>query len=53
MATTDELYEALTEEDDIFADLDNALAGFDDLYVESGADPTSEDDNCVGGACKL
>ncbi len=53
MATIDELYEALAEEDDIFANLDNALAEFDDLYVEGGADPTSEDDNCVGGACKL
>lgn len=53
MATIDELYEALVEEDDIFANLDNALAVFDDLYVEGGADPTSEDDNCAGGACKL
>lgn len=50
MTTT---YEALAEEDDIFANLDNALVEFDDLYVEGGADPASEDDNCVGGACKL
>lgn len=53
MATIDELYETLAEENDIFANLDNALADFDDLYVEGGVDPTREDDNCVGGACKL
>ena len=53
MATTGELYEALAEEDDVFANLDNALAEFDDLYVDGGTDPASEDDNCAGGACKL
>ena len=51
MATIDELYEALA--DDVFTNIDNALSEFDDLYVEGGADPTSEDDNCTGGACKL
>lgn len=40
-------------QDDTFADLDDLLAQFDDLYVEGGADPATEDDNCAGGACKL
>lgn len=53
MATIGELYEALAEEDDVFSNLDNALAEFDDLYVDGGTDPASEDDNCAGGACKL
>lgn len=53
MATIGEPYEALAQEDDVFANLDNALAEFDDLYVDGGTDPASEDDNCAGGACKL
>lgn len=53
MTTINEFYEAFTEEDDIFSNLDNALAEFYDLYIDGGADPASEDDNCAGGACKL
>lgn len=39
--------------DDLFEDLDAALSAFDGEVVEGGADPTSEDDTCEGGACKL
>lgn len=53
MTIIDELYESLIEEDDFFINLDNALAEFDDLYAEGGADPAGESDDCVGGACKL
>lgn len=36
-----------------FDDLDNALSSFDGIYLEGGADPTLEDDNCTDGACKI
>lgn len=33
--------------------LDDALAQFDGVVVEEGVDAAAEDDNCVGGACKI
>lgn len=33
--------------------LDEALAQFDGVVVEEGVDAAAEDDNCVGGACKI
>lgn len=33
--------------------LDDALSAFDDATVEGGVDAAEEDDNCVGGACKI
>lgn len=42
------------EENDLDWDnLDDALAQFDGMVVEKGVDAASEDDNCVGGACKI
>lgn len=38
---------------DPFEDLDAALDGFSDMFVEGGADPATEDDTCAGGACKI
>lgn len=53
MTTLKEIYEAQSKKDDTFVDLDGLLSEFDDLYAEGGADPAGEDDDCVGGACKL
>lgn len=39
--------------DDIFDDLDSALADLADTYVDGGVDNSVSDDNCSGGACKL
>lgn len=39
--------------DDVFEEIDNILSEFDGVVVIGGADPTEEDDNCVGGACKI
>ena len=40
-------------EDDL--DLDNLdfLEQFDGVVVENGVDTAAEDDNCMGGACKI
>lgn len=35
--------------DEFEIDLDD----FDDIYVEGGADPSAEYDDCLSGACKL
>ena len=42
-----------TEDLDIFADIDIMLTEIAGVGVEGGADPSSEDDNCAGGACKI
>lgn len=34
-------------------DLDELLTQFDGVVVEQGVDAANEDDNCVGGACKI
>ncbi len=36
-----------------FDNLDNLLDSFDGVTVEGGTDAAEEDDNCVGGACKI
>lgn len=38
---------------DTIPDIEELLSGFEDIYVEEGADPTGEEDTCTGGACKL
>lgn len=38
---------------DVFDEIDNILSEFDGVSVEGGADPSIEDDNCAGGACKI
>lgn len=44
----------MNEDDDLDLDnLDNLLQQFDGVVVESGVDAAAEDDNCVGGACKI
>lgn len=41
------------EKDAVFDEIDNILSEFDGVSVEGGADPSTEDDNCAGGACKI
>lgn len=41
------------EKDDVFDEIDDILAEFDGVSVDGGADPSAEDDNCAGGACKI
>lgn len=36
-----------------FDEIDGVLSEFDGVSVEGGADPSAEDDNCAGGACKI
>ncbi|MDO4433033.1 MAG: hypothetical protein Q4B82_00425 [Alysiella sp.] len=33
--------------------LEQALAQFEGIMVENGVDTATEDDDCVGGACKI
>lgn len=40
----------LTDYDEM---LESLLDVFDEQVVEGGVDPAEEDDNCVGGACKI
>lgn len=40
-------------DEDLFADIDDMLELFDGQTVDGGADPSTEDDNCAGGACKI
>ncbi|ASP16283.1 hypothetical protein CGZ77_00120 [Neisseria sp. KEM232] len=42
-----------TDFDSAMDNLDDALAGFDDVAVEGGFDSDSDDDSCPGGACKI
>lgn len=50
--------QVITEEDkttldDMFGG-DGNIPGLDpDVGVEGGVDPSKEDDNCTGGACKI
>lgn len=41
------------EDDDVFDKLDDALAQFNGVVVEGGADPDNDEDACAGGACKI
>ena len=41
------------EKDDVFDEIDKILLEFDGVSVEGGVDPSTEDDNCAGGACKI
>lgn len=42
-----------TDFDSAMDNLDDALAGFDDVAVEGGFDSDSDNDACPGGACKI
>ncbi|WP_416191479.1 hypothetical protein [Neisseria sp. CCUG12390] len=43
----------MSEQDFDLDNLDDVLGNFDGVAVEGGVDAESEDDNCVGGACKI
>ncbi|WP_281256765.1 hypothetical protein [Neisseria iguanae] len=43
----------MNEQDLDLDNLDDLLGGFDGMAVEGDLDAESEDDNCVGGACKI
>ncbi|WP_283397586.1 hypothetical protein [Wielerella bovis] len=44
----------MNEQDDLdFDNLDNLFEQFDGMVIEGGIDAAQEDDNCVGGACKI
>ena len=45
----------MNEQNDDFDldNLDNLFEQFEGVTIEGGVDASSEDDNCVGGACKI
>lgn len=43
----------MTEQDFDLDNLDTLLEDFDGVSVEGGVDAENQDDNCVGGACKI
>lgn len=43
----------MSEQDFDLDNLDDLLGDFDGVSVEGGVDADNEDDNCVGGACKI